>query len=195
VGKSSLLNALAGYERAIVHDRPGTTRDLVVARIACDGWPVNLCDTAGLRPSADPIESLGVERARESQLDADLVLVLLDGSQPLSPLDHELLATHKNAWVVATKSDLPWVWRGQLAVGARVSALAGEGVDALASVIGARLVPHAPPGGAGVPFLAEQIACLQGAHDRMEAGDIAAAAELVRALREDGDSRPPAGLS
>jgi tRNA modification GTPase len=182
VGKSRLLNSMAGYERAIVHEIPGTTRDVVVARIACDGWPVDLCDTAGLRETADQIEALGVRRARESQRDADLVLLLLDGSAPLTRTDHALLSTYGNALVVATKCDRPWIWRGQVEPRVRVSALTGEGIEALVAAISERLVPSPPAMGAGVPFRAHQVATLRGAIDCLAANDPRAAAALIDQL-------------
>ena len=64
VGKSSLINALVGYNRAIVYDAPGTTRDVITAETAIDGWPVTLSDTAGLRDSDDPLEMAGVQTAQ-----------------------------------------------------------------------------------------------------------------------------------
>ncbi len=74
VGKSSLLNALLRFGRAIVHDQPGTTRDLVSGLTACDGWPVQLIDTAGLGETSEPIERAGVALTTEMLAEADLVL-------------------------------------------------------------------------------------------------------------------------
>src|SRR4029077_12681237 len=74
VGKSRLLNALAGFDRAIVDPSPGTTRDIVTVRTALDGWPVELADTAGLRVSDDPVEASGIERAQDRQERADVVV-------------------------------------------------------------------------------------------------------------------------
>ena len=82
VGKSRLLNALAGFARAIVDPTPGTTRDVVTLRTSFGGWPVELADTAGLR-EARPDRELGIERSRSEQREADLVLLVLDRSEPL----------------------------------------------------------------------------------------------------------------
>ncbi len=82
VGKSSLINALVGYERAIVFDQPGTTRDVVTALTAFDGWPVELSDTAGLRESRDPLELAGVAKAQQQLQQADLILLVFDRLQP-----------------------------------------------------------------------------------------------------------------
>ncbi len=80
VGKSSLLNALAGYQRSIVAPTPGTTRDVVTATLAIDGWPVEVCDTAGLRESAENLEGEGIALARDTAAEADLCLWLLDAT-------------------------------------------------------------------------------------------------------------------
>ena len=74
VGKSSLVNALAGFGRCLVSPTPGTTRDLVTTRIALDGWPIELVDTAGLRETNDPVESAGIERARDASAAADCLV-------------------------------------------------------------------------------------------------------------------------
>ena len=81
-GKSSLLNALLGYQRAIVHEQAGTTRDRLTAFTAVDGWPLELVDTAGMRESNEPLEQAGMELARLSMESADIVLLVIDASQP-----------------------------------------------------------------------------------------------------------------
>ena len=81
-GKSSLLNALAGYERAIVTPIPGTTRDTLEVKVELEGLPFRLVDTAGLRDSDDPIEQLGVDRSRQALAQADLILLVRDGTPP-----------------------------------------------------------------------------------------------------------------
>jgi tRNA modification GTPase len=81
VGKSSLINALLGYQRAIVFDQPGTTRDVLTATTAIDGWPVELADTAGIREGDDAIETEGVARALAEIRAADLVVEVWDASQ------------------------------------------------------------------------------------------------------------------
>ena len=109
-GKSSLLNALAGYERAIVTDIPGTTRDTLEAEVELGGVPLRLIDTAGLRDSSDPIERLGVERSRQAMEDAELILVLWDSSVTATQEDGELLETALSlapTILISTKKDLP----------------------------------------------------------------------------------------
>ena len=109
-GKSSLLNALAGYERAIVTDIPGTTRDTVEATVTLEGYLFRLVDTAGLRDSDDPIEQLGVARSRQALDQADLILLVCDGTQELGEEDTALLdqaLDQADTLLVMNKSDLP----------------------------------------------------------------------------------------
>jgi tRNA modification GTPase len=156
VGKSSLMNALAGFGRVIVHDQPGTTRDAVTLSTAIDGWPVELCDTAGLRPGGDAIERAGIERAGERLARADLVLLVTDRSQPWSAEDDALLERWPNCLLVHNKCDLPPASDNRPA-GVSTSALRGEGIEALLASISERLVPDPPPPGAAVPFSTEQV--------------------------------------
>jgi tRNA modification GTPase len=140
VGKSSLFNSLLVVDRAIVTDVPGTTRDTLSEVVNVHGIPVLLTDTAGVRSSQDKIEALGVERTRRAIADADLVLVVLDGSQPLTPEDKEVLAevTDCLALVVANKSDLgraPQSLNSQSLTSLEVSAKTGAGLEALRAAI------------------------------------------------------------
>ena len=108
VGKSSLLNALLGEDKAIVTPIPGTTRDLVTGEMTLDGIRVTLTDTAGVRETLDEVEILGVERSRKAMEEADAVLLVLDGSEPLQPEDRALMEhLPENAAIVVNKQDLP----------------------------------------------------------------------------------------
>lgn len=108
VGKSSLLNALAGTERAIVTDIPGTTRDVLEEAVSVCGIPVRALDTAGLRETADPVERIGVERARQAVQTADVVVVVLDAQTGVTNEDRTFLdSLQHRAFVVAiNKSDV-----------------------------------------------------------------------------------------
>ncbi len=108
VGKSSLLNALLGEERAIVTPIPGTTRDMVTGDITLGGSVIHLTDTAGLHATDDPVEQLGVARARRAMEDADLVLAVFDASRPLDDDDRALLADlhERNVLLLLNKADL-----------------------------------------------------------------------------------------
>ena len=108
VGKSSLMNQLLNHDRAIVTDVPGTTRDTIEESIQINGIPIRICDTAGLRSSEDPLERMGQQRAQMAIDTADLILLMIDGSQPLDDNDRHLLGrlAHRSYVVVRNKIDL-----------------------------------------------------------------------------------------
>ncbi|MCC6127108.1 MAG: 50S ribosome-binding GTPase [Pirellulales bacterium] len=175
VGKSSLLNALLGYCRAIVHHTPGTTRDVVAAPTAFEGWPVELCDTAGLRAAyrteieteIDDIERAGIELAQEQIARADLLLAIFDAGKSWTPAEQSFLERYPQALVVQNKADLLRS-AADRPKGIFVSALTGQGIEELCRRIAQRLVPHPPPPGAAVPFTSEQIEMLHGLARRLE---------------------------
>jgi tRNA modification GTPase len=148
VGKSSLVNALAGYQRSVVSATPGTTRDVVSTTLGVDGWPVEVLDTAGQRAGAGGLEREGVRLAKEAAERADLCLWVLDASEaPAWP------GAGDNVRLVVNKVDLTPAWdlaRAPEAV--RVSARTGEGLGELCAALSRWLVPEPPPPGAGVPF-------------------------------------------
>ena len=141
VGKSSLLNALAGYDRVIVTDIPGTTRDTVEETVLLGATRLRLLDTAGIRETADTVESIGVERARQAIDQADLVLFVCDGSKALTQEDEEIIELceeKENAIALINKADLgsevdpgdlPFMWV------ISVCAKSGEGLDQLADAV------------------------------------------------------------
>lgn len=163
VGKSSLINALVGYERSIVFDQPGTTRDVVTADTVFDGWPIRLSDTAGQRGSADALESSGIARAREALSVADCPVIVIDVSQPPHPDDFQLLREWPQALIVANKTDLPDRWLEQLPPKAiHVSSLQRTGLSELSNEIVRRLIPEVPPSEAVIPLTERQIQLLLG---------------------------------
>ena len=108
VGKSSLLNALLGEDRAIVTDIPGTTRDTVCGEMTVGGVRVILTDTAGIHETEDPVEKIGVERSEKARKQADTTLLIIDGSEELTPEDLELIRKYDEPGaIVINKSDLP----------------------------------------------------------------------------------------
>ena len=141
VGKSSLLNALAGYDRVIVTDIPGTTRDTVEETVMLGSTRLRLIDTAGIRETADTVEAIGVERSKKAVEDADLVIFVCDGSKPLDAEDEaiiDLCLECENSIALINKtdigsavepSDLPF-----MAV-IRICAKTGEGLDQLADMV------------------------------------------------------------
>ena len=109
VGKSSVFNMLLGHGRSIVTEMPGTTRDTITEYVSLDGVPVVLTDTAGIRIAGDEIEAMGVDRTKREAADSDLLIVVLDGSQPLTDEDHQVLddvANHRHV-IAINKNDLP----------------------------------------------------------------------------------------
>jgi tRNA modification GTPase len=147
-GKSSLFNALLGRDRAIVTSMPGTTRDLLSERIDVHGVPLTLVDTAGIRSAADPIEREGVERADSARANAEVVVIVLDGSAPLTDDDHRVLANESRggARVIAiNKSDAPAVWNDTSMFSdpvIRTSAMTGAGLDDLRRALVHEAVEH-----------------------------------------------------
>lgn len=144
VGKSSLLNALLQEERAIVTDVAGTTRDVIEEQLLIGGIPVVLSDTAGLHDTADCVEKLGVERSRSLLEKADLILCVLDGSEPLQQEDRDILAVLENKQFVLVWNKADLGARNQVS-GARcqvtgvgeiqVSAKTGEGIGELRQLL------------------------------------------------------------
>jgi tRNA modification GTPase len=140
VGKSSLFNRLVERERAIVTATPGTTRDLVSETVAIGGIPVKLVDTAGIRRALDEAENLGIRKSVEAIADADLVLVVLDASQPIATEDRQLLTQvdGRPAVMVENKTDIgssQFSPPSSLLPRVRTSAVTGEGIPELRSEI------------------------------------------------------------
>ena len=150
-GKSSLLNALSGKDSAIVTHIPGTTRDVLRELITVDGLPIHLLDTAGLRDSDDPVEQIGIERARSEMRDADALLLVVDSSDSqqtdpaqLWPLAEPLPVAHNKITVIQNKADL-----SQLPIGAHPEH-------------GATVIALSAQSGAGLPVLRERLKQLAG---------------------------------
>ncbi|MEX0679561.1 MAG: GTP-binding protein [Pirellulales bacterium] len=183
VGKSSLINALVGYERAIVHATPGTTRDVVTAAAAVDGWPIELADTAGLRAAADPLEAAGMRLARDMLRAADLVVLVFDASRPWSSDDETLSRERPGALRVFNKCDLAVDDELRERPGIRTSALGGDGMDKLERAIAEHLVGDAPPEGQPMPFLPWHVDALAAARAALAAGQIARAQSLLARFR------------
>ncbi len=146
VGKSSLMNALLNQERAIVTSIPGTTRDVLTERISIGGVLAEISDTAGRRDTQDPIERIGVDRARRAAEGADVVLIVLDAAQEMDPSDAELVkAADARAIICLNKSDLPAVLTAQrlefmtTAKIVELSAQTGLGLGELMDELGRRI--------------------------------------------------------
>jgi len=196
VGKSSLLNALLRTDRAIVTPVPGTTRDVLEEVLNIRGIPVRLLDTAGIRETADPVEQEGVKRSRAAQKQADLLLIVLDGSEPLTVDDQAFLESvppgmGQKRLLVVNKSDLPGRLdpaalppAGPDCAAARISAKTGAGLDELRDRIRALLI--SPDFEARETVLVTHLrhqAALQRTHDSLAAAlvsiEATAAGELI----------------
>ena len=163
--KSSLINALSGFERAIVHPTAGTTRDLVSQHTAIDGWPCELIDSAGIRESGNEIEKAGIAKARELIDTADLVIHVVDATEK-DAFDPEV-SQQRAGLVVVNKvdlcqdpdrpetpaTDLPLVF---------LSAKTGDGVDNLLDAISKALVPIVPNDDQLIPVTAKHREVLEG---------------------------------
>ena len=151
-GKSSLLNALLGYDRAIVTAVPGTTRDTIEEKLRIGSVCLRLTDTAGIRKTEDEVERIGVQRSRNAMEKATLVLAVIDGSQELSDEDREIIAAAEAAphgLVVLSKQDLAQRSGpvGTCLPVVELSSVTGEGIDRLEKAIGEMFpVPQVPAG-------------------------------------------------
>ena len=182
-GKSSLLNALAGFERAIVTDIPGTSRDTVEEKAVCGGILLRLIDTAGIRATDDAVEKIGVERSKQAMDSAELVLAVVDGSAELTEEDAALLeqAAHHEKWILIwSKADLQAAdgaapaalsFGGELhapAAAVEVSSVTGQGLDALEAAVAA-LYPMGQAAQGTVVTNARQVDAISRALAAMEA--------------------------
>jgi tRNA modification GTPase len=180
VGKSSLMNALVGFQRAIVCDLPGTTRDVVTANTAIDGWPVQLADTAGLRETRDEIESEGVARASAAAGDADLLLFVDDEPNGFMDPPQNSRRTRRLLNKVDLHPQFDVATSKQFDIS--VSAVTGQGIPQLIEAIGMTLVPTPPNPGDAVPFTADQVERLTAARRATDKRDAAAAASSLSPL-------------
>ncbi|MFN2443530.1 MAG: tRNA uridine-5-carboxymethylaminomethyl(34) synthesis GTPase MnmE, partial [Thermoanaerobaculia bacterium] len=165
-GKSTLLNALCGEDRAIVTPIPGTTRDLVRETIELGGLPVMVVDTAGLRKTSDEVEGIGVARAREAASRAEMVVYLIDASVGEVAEDGEALERHPEAIVVHTKIDLAGAPEGALGI----SVATGEGLRELVERLAGEVrEKYAVPEGGGAVVNERQRRALAEAREGVEA--------------------------
>ena len=170
-GKSSLLNALAGFDRAIVTDIAGTTRDTIEHQLHINGYLVELIDTAGLRNSDDQVEAIGIERTKVAASTAHAVLVLHGPNQDLAELEKQLPA-HAVRVDVQTKSDLIT----DSAITIQTSAKTGQGIDTLRAKLG-ELAAQAAHSESAITANARQLAALNQAHTELQKAHQAALAD------------------
>lgn len=181
-GKSSLLNAFMGFERAIVFDQPGTTRDLIEADLFADGWPLQLVDTAGIRSTTDAVEVSGVSAARASLLTCDACLLVIDSVAGWHEEDDAI----RKEVPVATPTQIVWNKSDLLKdssdvdaacqAGHHVSATSGEGVPNLLNWLTTQLVPIVPPLTTPMPLVEEINAALK---TFLAGGDLKSLQEVI----------------
>ena len=198
VGKSSLVNALAGYQRTVVSAVAGTTRDAVGVRVAFDGWPVELIDTAGLRET-DGLEAEGIKQARRELDEAHLVLWVMDGTAPQMVRPDEAVPITKLLTVV-NKSDAMIGWGPDPSAGdvwglLLVSAVTGAGMSGLLEEIVIRLVPRSPAPNAALPFTPHFISLVEAADSAVSAGRPDDAARMLREALALAESDHVAGAA
>lgn len=181
VGKSSLMNCLLGYQRSIVFDQPGTTRDLLSAPTAFEGWPLELTDTAGLRDSDDAIEVEGVSRATRFLAAADLTVLVFDSTSDSGTAQQRLVDQYPNALLVANKCDLRDAPPSAYPV-LETSALTGTGVAELLQQIVKRLARCELAPGDAIPFTLRQRLAIDSAGQAIDAGQLATAIEVLQTL-------------
>lgn len=169
VGKSSLLNALAGYERVIVTEIAGTTRDTVEESVTVGSTRLRLIDTAGIRDTDDKIEAMGVQRSKQAVQNADLVIFVCDGSVPLTQEDRaiiDLCAAHENAVALINKTDLgQCVFPADLPFSnvVEICAKAGTGLEQFAQAVDTIFAHDAPCDGS-ILTNARQVDAIRRAH-------------------------------
>lgn len=180
-GKSSLLNAVLGYDRAIVTNIPGTTRDTIEEKLRLGGVLLRLADTAGLRDTEDEIERLGVERSRRAMKEAELVLALVDGSREINDEDLEIIREAEKApkaILVISKSDIAKAAEVPETVlpAVEISSVTGEGFDCLGETVKKLFpIPESPAGeiltnARQAEAVKRAIAAMKAALDAMEMG-------------------------
>lgn len=180
VGKSSLINVLSGFERSIVHNTPGTTRDVVSLNTAFNGWPVELTDTAGLRDANDEIEQHGIQRARDVFKTADLRIALFDASNRWRPEDDRLLESVQPEIVVHNKMDCR-IEDSNRPKGLQISATESDGIEELIQCIVSRLVPDEPGLDQWMPVTSRQQATLEEVLQHIDDGQLQEASRLLAA--------------
>jgi len=180
VGKSSLLNALAMEDKAIVSEQSGTTRDIVETQVLLGDIPLRVKDTAGWRVPGDDIEAQGIARTRRAMIDADLAILVLDGSEPLRPEDHDLIRLMRGEKAMITainksdieqkldKKELPSSLRERPIV--RISAKRGDGLGELSGQVSAMVgLLDGPEGNEAILISARQEQDLLGAEAKLTA--------------------------
>lgn len=189
VGKSSLLNRIIGYQRAIVHESAGTTRDLVQVNTALNGWPFSFIDSAGVREDRQLLEaeSIGIERALSAGQRMDAILLVTEPAGGLTDVHSKFRQLFPNK-VIVVLNQIDRLAAGEATplaakLGAMaVSAHTGEGIQELLVALQNRFIPQIPPPGAAVPFRSAHVAALKATVQHLKEHDIAKAKLVIGEL-------------
>lgn len=189
VGKSSLLNSILGYQRAIVHDSAGTTRDLVHATTSLGGWPFRFTDSAGIRDDADlgEAELIGIERAMAAAQTMDAILLVIEPTDGITAT-HRLFLDRFADKTMLVLNQIDRLSANEQAAKAElwqaipVSALTGDGLSLLLDKLHQRLITHIPEPGQAIPFLPQHLHALSTVLSAIKVGEIEAATLALREL-------------
>lgn len=185
-GKSSLLNAILGYQRAIVHEQAGTTRDLLAEQTSLEGWPVLIVDSAGVRQTSDFVEGAGIAASLDAVSSADCLLLLVSPDSGWQPEHDSILKVFSGTrvLVVETKSDIGSVDTAPASRFPRVSTSVhdADSISHLLKTVASLLVPQAPRPGQAVPFRQSHAESLQKAMELIERKNPEEAALQLKSL-------------
>jgi tRNA modification GTPase len=186
-----LVNAILGYQRALVSDTAGTTRDVLTDLTALDGWPVEITDTAGLGPAASALEEESMLLAQRQVGSADLVLLISDLSAPWIG-DHQrwLQQQQRPHLLVHNKSDLASGPPADRPAGLLTSARQGTGIADLVAIVSQQLVPHVPAPGTAIPFTERHGRVLRQALELVRSHQLGPAARLMTDLVNEDPAEP-----
>jgi tRNA modification GTPase len=201
VGKSSLVNAIVGFQRVIVHEVAGTTRDVVTQQTAIAGWPVELKDTAGIRESTQRIEAAGIEKAKQEIADASLRVCVFEHRLPWTDEDELLLREVKPELVVYNKADLGapdlrghegrWARPPGILTAAPENETLRQGIAGLIEKLGALMVPRLPPAAQPIPLCKSHcdalVKALESLNNIDDKSRIAQAISNLEELKADGE--------
>lgn len=191
-GKSSLLNAILGYQRAIVHEQAGTTRDLLAEHTSIGGWPVVIVDSAGVRETVDQIEGAGIAASFVAVGSADCLLLLVPPELGWQTEHDAILSSYRGdrVIVVETKSDLGNVKGLSVNYPSIATSVAEpQSIERLLNEVEKALVPYAPPSGTAIPFRREHVDAFQAVLGYLSDGKTAESLEVLKNLLSGASSQ------
>ncbi len=191
-GKSSLLNAILGYQRAIVHEQAGTTRDLLTEHTSVGGWPVVIVDSAGVRETEDRIEGAGIAASFVAVGSANCLLLLVSPELGWQAEHNAILSGYRGdrVIVVETKSDLGSVKGLSVNYPSIATSVAEpQSIERLLHAVERALVPHIPPSGTAIPFRREHVEAFQAVQEYLSDGKTAESLEVLKDILSGASSQ------